>query len=208
MKTPPPPSRCTRPEHDSKSSKHGWEIALAGDLTEKQTELVEQLIELPAHSRGTIYFDSCGGSAYVGLSLAALIKLRGLEATGVVLGECSSAALVPFAACKRRFVTTASYLYFHPVRWSSDENVKIEEAAEWTRHFGVLEVEMDKLLARMFDVPLDTLIAWTRPGRFFSGAELAQAGLAKLVDLFAGDLRQQLAAKAVPDGDGALRIRR
>ena len=52
--------------------------------------------------------------------------------------------------------------------------------------------EMDKLLSRLFGVPLETLIAWTRPGRFFSGIELADAGLAKLVDLFAGDLRQQV----------------
>lgn len=194
MKTSPPPARCHRTDSESRSSRHGWEIALSGDLTDKQTELVERLVELPARSRGTIYFDSCGGSAYVGLSLAALIRLRGLDATGVVLGECSSAALVPFAACRRRFVTNASYLFFHPVRWSSDENVKIEEAAEWTRHFGVLEVEMDKLLSQMFNVPMETLIAWTRPGRFFSGPELAEAGLAKLLDLFAGDLRRQIGA--------------
>jgi ATP-dependent Clp protease, protease subunit len=192
LKTSPPPQRFTSRSEQSGESRNGWEIALAGDLTEKQSELIEHLIEVPRRSRGTIYFDSCGGSAYVGLSLAALICLRGLDATGVVLGECSSAALVPFAACRRRFVTPISYLYFHPVRWSSEENVKLEEAAEWTRHFGTLETEMDKLLARMFGVPLETLIAWTRPGRFLSGTDLADAGLAKLVDLFAGDLRQQI----------------
>jgi len=170
-----------------------WEIAIAGDLTEKQSELIEQLVEVPARSRGTIYFDSCGGSAYVGISLATLIRLRGLKATAVVLGECSSAALVPFAACEERFVTPQSYLFFHPVRWSSEENVKIEEAAEWTRHFGALEDEMDRLLARMFNIPLETLVKWTRPGRFLSGTEIAEAGLAKIVDLFSGDWREQRA---------------
>jgi ATP-dependent protease ClpP protease subunit len=193
VKTSPPPQRFTRSENSSGDSRHGWEIALAGDLSDKQNDLIEKLIEVPLRSKGTVYFDSCGGSAYVGLSLAALICLRGLDATGVVLGECSSAALLPFAACRRRFVTPISYLYFHPVRWSSEENVKLEEAAEWTRHFGILEDEMDKLLSRMFDVPLEKLIAWTRPGRFFSGVEMADAGLAKIVDLFAGDLRQQMA---------------
>jgi ATP-dependent protease ClpP protease subunit len=192
VKTPPSPQRFHRAGDSDRESKHGWEVALAGDLTDKHVDLIERLIDVAPRSRGTIYFDSCGGSAYVGLALAALVRLRGLEATGVVLGECSSAALVPFAACRRRFVTPTSYLYFHPVRWSSEENVKIEEAAEWTRHFGLLEVEMDRLLARMFDVSLEQLIAWTRPGRFFSGAELAEVGLAKLVDLFSGDLRQQI----------------
>jgi hypothetical protein len=71
--------------------------------------------------------------------------------------------------------------------------VRIEEAAEWTRHFGVLEDEMDRLLARLFDFPLETIIAWTRPGRFLSGSELVEAGLAKMIDLFSGDLRSQIA---------------
>jgi ATP-dependent protease ClpP protease subunit len=192
VKNSPPPPRFQRSNDSGNESRHGWEISLAGDLTDKQSDLIERLIEVPSRSRGTIYFDSCGGSAYVGLSLAALIRLRGLEATGVVLGECSSAALLPFAACHRRFVTPISYLYFHPVRWSSEENVKLEEAAEWTRHFGVLEDEMDKLLSRLFQLPMETLVTWTRPGRFFSGMELAEAGIAKLVDLFSGDLRQQI----------------
>jgi ATP-dependent Clp protease, protease subunit len=194
VKTPPAPPRFARPDRSSES-KHGWEIALVGDLTDKQAELTDKLMDVAPRSRGTIYLDSCGGSAYVGISLAGLIRLRGLEATAVVLGECSSAALLPFAACSRRFVTPHSSLYFHPVRWSSEEDVKLEEAAEWTRHFQVLEHEMDSLLSQLLGVPLKTLIAWTRPGRFFTGPEIVQAGLAQLVDLFAGDLATQIARR-------------
>jgi ATP-dependent protease ClpP protease subunit len=190
VKRSPPPEKFDRGQKQS-----DWEVAIAGDLTDKHHDLLERLVELPPHSRGTIWFDSCGGSAYVGISLAGLIRLRGLRARGVVLGECSSAALLPFAACPERFVTPQSYLYFHPVRWSSEENVRIEEASEWTRHFGVLEDEMDRLLARLLDFPLETILAWTRPGRFLSGGDLAAAGLAKMVDLFSGDLRSQIAAQ-------------
>jgi ATP-dependent Clp protease protease subunit len=188
MKRSPAPQRFDRDD-----AAPDWEVAIAGDLTDKQNELLELLLDVSPGSRGTIYFDSCGGSAYVGISLAGIIRLRGLRAAGVVLGECSSAALLPFAACTQRFVTPHSYLFFHPVRWSSEENVRIEEAAEWTRHFGVLEDEMDRLLARLFDMPLETINAWTRPGRFLSGAEIAAAGLAQMVDLFSGDLRTQIA---------------
>jgi ATP-dependent protease ClpP protease subunit len=191
VKRSPPPERFDRAEKPS-----GWEIAITGDLGDKQHDLLERLVELPPRSRGTIWFDSCGGSAYVGISLAAIIRLRGLRARGVVLGECSSAALLPFAACPERFVTPHSYLYFHPVRWSSEENVRIEEAAEWTRHFGVLEDEMDRLLSRLLDFPLETILAWTRPGRFLTGTELAAAGIAKMVDLFSGDLPSQVARDA------------
>lgn len=169
-----------------------WEMSIFGDLTDKQPEHVNRLLELPPRSKGTIFFDSCGGSAYVGLGLAALIRLRGLDATAVVNGECSSAAILPFAACNRRFVTPHSTLLFHPIRWSSDEEIRLEEAAEWARHFAELEKDLDALLCRMFELSSETLESWTRPGRFVSGAELAEAGLAKLVDLFSGDVWTQI----------------
>src|SRR5258708_31319878 len=188
--------RAPRPQRfDRDEQRQEWEIAIAGDLTDKHNDLLERLVEVAPRSRGPIYFDWCGGSGYVGISLAGLIRLRGLRARGVVLGECSSAALLPFAACPERFVTPQSYLFFHPVRWSSEENVKLEEAAEWTRHFGILEDEMDRLLAKLFEMPLETILTWTRPGRFFSGTELAAAGLAQLIYLFSGDLRHQIKSK-------------
>ena len=169
-----------------------WEITISGDLSDKQPEQVGRLIEVPKGSRGIIYFDSGGGSVYVGLSLATIIRLRGLNPIGVVAGECSSAALLPFAACTRRFVTPHSTLLFHPMKWQSEEDVRFEEAAEWARHFKVMEDDIDQLLARMFDVPVKTLTEWTRPGKFLSGADLVQAGLAEMLDLFAGDIWSQL----------------
>ena len=50
---------------------------------------------------------------------------------------------------------------------------------------GILEEEMDRMLARLFDIPLETILGWTRPGRFLSGTEVAQAGLAQIIDVFA-----------------------
>jgi ATP-dependent Clp protease protease subunit len=172
----------------------GWEIMLCGDLTDKQLDLTERLMDVPRRSSGTIFFDSCGGNVFVGLSLASLIRLRGLDATAVVAGECSSAALLPFAACRRRFVTPHSTLLFHPLRWQSEEEVKLEEAAEWARHFQHLESDLDQLLARLFELPLETIRAWTRPGRFLTGSDIAAAGIARLVNLFEGDVWSQIGA--------------
>ena len=193
----PPPrfSKAPRPQDEDRAARDHWELAIAGDLTDKQDALLDRLVEVPRGSNGTIYFESAGGSPYVGLGLATLIKLRGLKVTGVVLGECSSAALVPLAACTRRLVTPHSSLLFHPVQWQSEENVKLEEAAEWARHFQVLEEDLDRLLARLFDMPAEKLAQWTRPGRFVTGIEFAEAGLAELVNLFDGDLKSQLAAR-------------
>lgn len=169
-----------------------WEVGIFGDLTDKQTELFQQLLEVPRNSRGTIFFDSGGGSIYCGLALATVIKLRGLRPIGVVAGECSSATILPFAACERRFVTPHSTLLFHPIRWQSDEEVRLEEAAEWTRHFKLLETDIDALLVRMLGIDSEKLQTWTRPGRFVSGPEFVAEGLAEMIDLFAGDVWTQI----------------
>ena len=176
----------------SAAKESDWEIGVFGDLTDKQTELTEQLLEVPRNSRGTIFFDSGGGSIYCGLALATLIKLRGLRAVGVVAGECSSATILPFAACERRLVTPHSTLLFHPIRWQSEEEVRLEEAAEWTRHFKLLEADMDGLLVRMLGVAPEKLQTWTRPGRFVSGPEFVAEGLAEMIDLVGGDVWTQI----------------
>ena len=177
-----------------------WEVVLCGDLTDKQVELTEKLVEVPRCSRGTIFFDSCGGNVFVGLALASLIRLRGLDPIGVVAGECSSAALLPFAACRRRFVTPHATLLFHPMRWQSEENVKLEEAAEWARQFQLLEGDIDQLLAKMLGIPVETIHQWTRPGRFLTGKEIAEAGIAQLIDLFGGDVWSQVRRLTPPHG--------
>lgn len=159
------------------------EIAVMGELTEHEPDLCEKLLAVPPGGECTLYFNSPGGSAYAAMSLASILKLRNIQATGVVTGECSSAALWPFAACTRRLVTPHSVALFHPMKWESEEHVGIAEAAEWARHFSQLEKEMDVLLAELFGVPLDLLAPWMRPGRYVSGRELAAAGLAELTSL-------------------------
>ena len=159
------------------------EIALVGDLTEHQSELCEKFLEVEPGGECILYIDSLGGSPYTATALLSLIRLRGLRATGVVVGECSSAALWPFAACTQRFVTAYSVLLFHPMKWQSEENVGLTEAKEWARHFGQLEGDMDRLLAELFGAPLEGIQKWLHPGRYVLGRELAEAGLAELVEL-------------------------
>ncbi len=157
------------------------EIAITGDLTEHETELTERLLDIEPGGQCTFYFDSPGGSPYCAVSLMTIIRLRGLRATGIVTGECSSAALWPFAACERRLVSPFSVLLFHPMKWQSEENVGLAEAAEWARHFGHLEKDMDALLADLFGVSRDMMRSWINPGKYVSGSELAGAGLAELI---------------------------
>ncbi len=159
------------------------EIALVGDLTENAPDLCEKLLSVEPGGECILYFDSLGGSPYSAIALAALILLRGLKATGIVAGECSSAALWPLAACSRRLVTPLSVLLFHPMKWQSEENVGLGEAAEWARHFAQLETDMDALLAELFHCPLETIQSWSQAHRYVTGTELAAAGLAEMVEL-------------------------
>ena len=131
----------------------------------------------------TLFIDSPGGSPYCAIALTTLIRLRGVRATGIVTGECSSATLWPLAACEKRYVTPYSVLLFHPMKWQSEEHVGLSEAAEWARHFGDLERDMDTLLADLFGVDQEVLNKWINPGRYISGREFAEAGLAELIDL-------------------------
>ncbi len=159
------------------------EIAIVGDLTDSEADLTDRLLSVEPGGECTIYFDSPGGSPYCAVSLMTLIQLRDIRATGIVTGECSSATLWPFAACKRRIVTPYSVMLFHPMRWQSEENVGLAEAAEWARHFGHLEQEMDELLAHLFGVSPSLMHEWINPGRYVIGRELADAGMAELVEL-------------------------
>jgi hypothetical protein len=65
----------------------------------------------------------------------------------------------------------------------SEEQMGLKEAAEWSRHFAELEQEMDRVLAKLFNVTIDRLMPWLKPGRYVSGRELSEAGLAEMLDL-------------------------
>ncbi len=171
------------------------EIAITGDLTDNQTDMCDKLLSVEPGGECILYFDSPGGSPYCGVALTSLILLRGLRATGIVAGECSSAALWPFAACGRRMVTPYSVCLFHHMKWQSEENVGLVEAAEWARHFGALEKDMDGLLARLFGVTPEKITDWTHAGRYVGGDELAAAGLAELVELSALPLLRRASGK-------------
>lgn len=157
-----------------------FEIPVVGDLGESESDVTEKLLEVPEGGECTLFFDCPGGSVYCAVSLMTLLRYRDIQATAVVTGECSSAALWPFAACRRRVVTPFSFFLFHPMRWQSEESVQLPEAAEWARHFGRLEDGMNQLLADFLGLPLELVRKWMYPGRYVTGQELVDAGVAEL----------------------------
>ncbi len=183
------------------------EIAFVGDLTDNEADLTDKLLSVEPGGECTLYIDSPGGSPYCAMSLVSMILLRRIHATGIVTGECSSAALWPFAACKRRLVTPYSVLLFHPMKWQSEEHVGLAEASEWARHFGTLEGEMDQLLVELFNgAASDDVNKWIVAGRYVSGRELAEAGLAELIDVRSFNLPESNGAAQFPKSPNRKRL--
>lgn len=146
------------------------------------TDTLSELMELKPGSSGHLYIDCSGGNSYTAVAITNLIRLRGLRLTATVLGECSSAALWPFAACIERRVASSSVLLFHPLSWESGA-LTPAEGEEWARHYVAWRRQSEQLLARLFGIDQDTLKGWTYPGTFFLGREFAKTGLAELLDL-------------------------
>jgi ATP-dependent protease ClpP protease subunit len=159
------------------------EIAIVGDVDDWEADVIKQLLELPPGGKCVFYIDSGGGSVYGALAVITLLRHRQLEASAVVLGECSSASLLLFAACGQRLVTKYSTLMFHRMRWQSEKRVAAADAVRWARHFDEMERDIDQLQSRLFGKSADQLRAWTEAGCYVTGPEIVAAGLADLLEL-------------------------
>lgn len=160
------------------------ELALIGDIDDWEGEAVKELLELKPGSQCAFYIDSAGGSVYGAMATLTLMKLRKLKVTSYILGECSSATLLIFAASQKRFVTPYSTLFFHRMRWESDKRVDSVEARHWAKHFQELEDELETLEARLFgEVSRQKVKEWINEARFLTGRQVAEAGLAELVEI-------------------------
>jgi ATP-dependent protease ClpP protease subunit len=166
-----------------KSPKQVAEIAVIGDVDEWEGEVIKTLLEVPEGGDCTFYIDSAGGSVFGALAVLTLMRQRRLSGTAIVLGECSSATLLLFAACRRRFVTPYSTLLFHRMRWQSEKRVASQEAFLWARHFEEMEKDIDALQARLFGKAEEQVKGWTEGGHYVTGTQLVAAGLAEMLEV-------------------------
>jgi ATP-dependent Clp protease, protease subunit len=166
-----------------KKRKKPVEFVLVGDVDSWEADVIKQIVDLKAGRECIFWIDSLGGSVYGALAVATLMRQRELHSTGIVLGECSSASLLVFAACQKRLVTRYSTLLFHHMRWQSDKRVAAREASLWAKHFEGLERQIDDLQVRMFGGAEKQIRAWTAAGQYVTGQQFAEAGLAELFEI-------------------------
>jgi ATP-dependent Clp protease protease subunit len=159
------------------------EIPVVGDVDDWESDVIKELLEVPQGGACIFYIDSAGGSVYGALSALTLLRYRKITATALVLGECSSAAILLFAACQKRLVTPHSILLFHKMRWQSEKRVGAQEAALWARHFDELEKDIDTLQVRLFGSAESEVRRWTAEGQYITGPQVVAAGLAEMLEL-------------------------
>lgn len=164
-----------------KARKKVPEIPVIGDVDDWEADVVKSLLDLPPGAECVFYIDSAGGSVYGALAVLTLMRYRQHPGTAIVLGECSSAALLLFAACRRRYVTPYSTLLFHRMRWQSEKRVAAEEAYLWAKHFEEMEKDLDNLQAELFGTAAEQVRTWTRGSHYVTGPEMVAAGLAELL---------------------------
>ena len=167
----------------SRAGKRVPEIPVIGDVDDWEGEVVKSLLEIPPGGTCVFYIDSVGGSVFGALTVLTLVRHRRLDSTAIVLGECSAAALLLFAACRRRLVTPYSTFLFHRMRWQSEKRIDSTEAFQWARHFEEMEKDIDDLQVRLFGKAEEQVRAWTNSGQYLTGRELAAAGLAELLEI-------------------------
>jgi ATP-dependent protease ClpP protease subunit len=167
----------------SKPSKPASEIAVVGEVDDWEQDVIKSLLEVPPRGQCVFYIDSAGGSVFGALAVLTLMKHRAIEGTAVVLGECSSAALLLFAGCRRRLVTPYSTLLFHRMRWQSEKRIGSSEASHWSRHFEEMEKDIDDLQARLFGAAEEQVRAWTANGEYVTGRQIVAAGLAEMLEV-------------------------
>ena len=160
------------------------EVAVIGEVDDWEAEVVKALLDVPHGGECVFYIDSAGGSVFGALAILTLMRQRDLRGTAVVLGECSSATLLLFAACTRRFVTRYSTFLFHRMRWQSEKRVVSDEAVHWARHFEEMEHDIDDLQTRLLGGAAEEQVrAWTAKGQYVTGAQVVAAGLAEMLEI-------------------------
>jgi ATP-dependent protease ClpP protease subunit len=167
----------------SKPKRPAGEIAVVGEVDDWEGDVVKGLLDVPAGGDCVFYIDSAGGSVFGALAVLTLLRYRKLKATAIVIGECSSAALLLFAACRKRLVTPYSTFLFHRMRWQSEKRVSSSEAFHWARHFEEMERDIDDLQVRLFGTAEKQLREWTANGQYVTGTQLVAAGLAEMFEL-------------------------
>lgn len=157
------------------------EIALVDDLEKCEKEVLDALLAIPDGGACRIVINSGGGSVYAGLGIATLIRLKRLEATAVVLADCSSSAVLVFAACPIRQVAPHASLLFHPMQWSSEERSRLSGATGWAREFKRIDEVCSDWICSNLGLSQALYKRWVSRELYVTAKQLVEMGVATYI---------------------------
>lgn len=160
-------------------------ILLVEDVERSEKDVIAQLLALPDGASCTIVINSGGGSVYAGLGIGTVIRAKNLKAHAVVLADCSSSALLVFAACETREVAEHSSFLFHPMQWNSDDRARVTGAKSWSREFARISDIAEEWLAALLPLDEATLRRWINQEKYVTAQEFFDLGLARPLRLSA-----------------------
>lgn len=154
-------------------------ITLLDDVEKCEKEVTEALLAIPDKKPVKIIINSGGGSVYASLGIATVIKMKQLQAEGIVLADCSSSALLVFAACQVRKVAPHSSFLFHPMKWSSEESSRLSGAESWANEFNRVSSITENWMVEHFPIERRLIRRWIKDERYVLASELIDLGIAE-----------------------------
>lgn len=161
-------------------------VTLLDDVEKCEREVVEALLSLPDKAKVQIVINSGGGSVYASLGIATVIKMKQFQAEAIVLADCSSSALLVFAACQTRRVAPHASFLFHPMKWTSEESARLSAAQSWSAEFRRVAFAAENWVVEHMGLPRRTLRRWIREERYVEAPELFALGIAEPLNLTQG----------------------
>lgn len=158
-------------------------ITLLDEVEKCEKEIVETLFSLPDGAPVQIVINSGGGSVYASMGIATALRLKNFKSEAIVLADCSSSALMVFAACPVRRVARHASFLFHPMKWSSEDQSRLHGALSWSEEFTRISKVTEDWLVDNLPMNRRTLRNWIRKERYVEAQELFDRGIAEELDL-------------------------
>lgn len=158
-------------------------ITIVEEVEKCEKDALEALLSTPEGGSATIIINSGGGSVYASLGIATMIRARRLVCHGVVLADCSSSALIIFAACATREVAEHASFLFHPMQWASEERTRLTGARSWSAEFQRVNQVCEDFLVEHLPIERPLLRRWVSAERYVPAVELIEMGIARSLQL-------------------------
>ncbi|MDX2177835.1 MAG: ATP-dependent Clp protease proteolytic subunit [Candidatus Sumerlaeia bacterium] len=153
-------------------------VLLLEDVEKCEKEVIEALMGFPVGGEATIVINSGGGSVYAGLAIGTVVRHRRMHCHAQVLADCSSSALLVFAACQTREVSPHASFLFHPMQWSSDDRSRVNGARSWSEEFLRVSKVCEDWLSELLPISRSVLRRWVQQEKYVVAQELIDLGIA------------------------------